>query len=1793
MGFYRKSFTVAAFLCASGAPGTSALADVWTFETPSKNIQCTVEQEAGVQSDITCTIIDRSGPLALPRPIGCNSDWGHTFSMRERGPVGILCQTTDRSKNGFETAAYGVTGNFGGFNCHSSTQGLTCTNRDGNGFMLARQRQTVIGSALQPDSAAVSPAQPRFFAAPQPLSNAAAYLRDQQISLACQGRGGTISPDGLIQRDLTGDGNDDLIIDHSGISCNGPKASSLECGTQACSVNLYVREGRLLKLKAQFLGRNVIVGEGDIPAIHARGRENSDGAVYWTGNNFEWRQNPVAAGVVSSQPATPAPGQKFADYPPADTLKTAAQFPDFNGRDRAFRSYRTRIREGVSAGVNFAGHYSFVTVGCGTNCRFGYVVDLRTGEVFDFPYGGEEQYQMDLLFSPDSRLLKVRWKESWDSETCAEKDMLVEGTKWRILAERTVPADDGLCYYGPDAAPDQVATTAGPAETIASGTAPATTAAAQGINDDLKQHWLVTEQYLQTLGFDPGPVDGAIDVATIMAVKAFQKAYGLEAINEFPPQQFAVLEALAKAKTAVAEAPAEVPGPQVSKVNSFAPKAGPAPDANPTAQGARPEDLRAGLRLNSSPEPVRNELYPDARFRLIDGHAAFDENGEGTPDDYRAWASWMLANLPLAVPEIIEKNDELAVLYAHVLLTEAERIGIEQNLGLPFKLFLYQNDYQNVRSRNRNIWALSTAVMRHSQDLVNRKLDEFTRPSAMAEVRRVLAQKTSVASARMPLAAVQIYNVTLGEYDFASKSFPIEAIRGAGNAAQSNPATSKIREFAKDSYGLSAKIDTDVKEFPISLPMDPQAAKRFVDELAARRGDQYRKIQVGIFGKLNSVAYAPEDSTERRTAVLFSQNVSRIDFAMDDEFQEVIHRVIPDKLEDAEIAAAVETGQKGPATLYEPEYLVAAISNAFPDFLEAQGVAETMMQGRIEIEKADLESYGLDGNMVSRILRPEVVDGTRTPNSDDLQKYLSFLEGRKKAGLSREIILPLSVWVRQGNDGGKFIEPARPVDLVARGLNLASMRFGGIGSNTNYSGNAFAEPGRIVLPASSLRGKERHSDAPVFFSLKLDKSDTNLPLPLQGRLKEPATDRSGDPRPFAEEHYDGELRGHVVLTLEGSPTVLENQKNIRSGRAVILNVSLKRIALLDRGTPIRFDYDNNGPADAAKSSQAQNVDVPQSLFLDAETSDLLVLHHLPETVTDPDFVRMLLARWDYENRHRNINEKPVWGRFFEIGQPRPDDQAIQALLPSFRKWSEARAANLPETIRILTNTAYMPGNETRGFGTTFANPNLVNTGLMSCETEVRVMKGQTGTPANKQKTVENACAYIRSAFTKPSNVAYIGRTESLPVDIRRNRVATTGAGNPGRHGTVGIRVECGRYSDGRDDYCLAAQKLLKEAYWGKKVFALDDAYIFDKYAAFTDQIAAGTKGKSHDVLLTVKVTGIERSNRAKLSPKEMAITDANRFLVAQKIRDGRSGDFNETPEVVDMNFFTLEVQSATLYDRETHKTTIAFPLAVASPAADQALLTPVAQEKVETPTQAYGQDIVGLQLGMSFSEADRIIRDHMDVGRVITANGGWDSFEVTNQITPYTSGLAYESRDRKELIIIFDQPPSASKVVLGAVRQVAFEKGKVSISQVFSAARKKYGPAAFQDNGTLSWGDNLASGITCTAFIGARQNKNVWTTEDQSDPWPYKNSTFRGGGGNPPVPTNNETRSLEYKAKCGPGLTITFDTQENRDWDRLVFRLYDRKSYLDHLTQSEQMVRQGHMPTSEGAKKSEDLKIKF
>jgi len=123
--------------------GSAASADLVTFETPSENIQCVVG-DAEQMTGISCTIIARNGPIALPRPVECPMDqWGHTFFMEKEGRVAGVCDAVPANLDGQRRAEYGRSEVFDGITCASAETGLTCTNADGHGFFLSRRQQRV------------------------------------------------------------------------------------------------------------------------------------------------------------------------------------------------------------------------------------------------------------------------------------------------------------------------------------------------------------------------------------------------------------------------------------------------------------------------------------------------------------------------------------------------------------------------------------------------------------------------------------------------------------------------------------------------------------------------------------------------------------------------------------------------------------------------------------------------------------------------------------------------------------------------------------------------------------------------------------------------------------------------------------------------------------------------------------------------------------------------------------------------------------------------------------------------------------------------------------------------------------------------------------------------------------------------------------------------------------------------------------------------------------------------------------------------------------------------------------------------------------------------------------------------------------------------------------------------------------------------------------------------------------------------------------------------------------------
>jgi hypothetical protein len=117
-------------------------------------------------------------------------------------------------------------------------------------------------------------------------SKAAEDFVRQQIAEACYGKPGTFEPGAVVERDITGDGEADLIISHLGIKCPEDGMSSF-CGGSACSIFIYVRRGGAFTQAGEILsGGGFTVGEGKLPTIRAIAHGGKVVRLKWNGKTF-------------------------------------------------------------------------------------------------------------------------------------------------------------------------------------------------------------------------------------------------------------------------------------------------------------------------------------------------------------------------------------------------------------------------------------------------------------------------------------------------------------------------------------------------------------------------------------------------------------------------------------------------------------------------------------------------------------------------------------------------------------------------------------------------------------------------------------------------------------------------------------------------------------------------------------------------------------------------------------------------------------------------------------------------------------------------------------------------------------------------------------------------------------------------------------------------------------------------------------------------------------------------------------------------------------------------------------------------------------------------------------------------------------------------------------------------------------------------------------------------------------------------------------------------------------------
>ena len=133
---------------------------------------------------------------------------------------------------------------------------------------------------------------------------------------------------------------------------------------------------------------------------------------------------------------------------PATPFSGTAVMPDYTGDQKDYAEYRSRLDEAAKGGVNFAGELALAQWGCGTECSAVTAIDLRTGKLYNFPLGGEDNLSLDLKFQATSNLVAATWQSGDDSKShhyCVSQSFLWTGSGFQNISSSK---QDGDCPAG-------------------------------------------------------------------------------------------------------------------------------------------------------------------------------------------------------------------------------------------------------------------------------------------------------------------------------------------------------------------------------------------------------------------------------------------------------------------------------------------------------------------------------------------------------------------------------------------------------------------------------------------------------------------------------------------------------------------------------------------------------------------------------------------------------------------------------------------------------------------------------------------------------------------------------------------------------------------------------------------------------------------------------------------------------------------------------------------------------------------------------------------------------------------------------------------------------------------------------------------------------------------------------------------------------------------------------------------------------------------------------------------------
>lgn len=249
-----------------------------------------------------------------------------------------------------------------------------------------------------------------------------------------------------------------------------------------------------------------------------------------------------------------------------------------------------------------------------------------------------------------------------------------------------------------------------------------------------------------------------------------------------------------------------------------------------------------------------------------------------------------------------------------------------------------------------------------------------------------------------------------------------------------------------------------------------------------------------------------------------------------------------------------------------------------------------------------------------------------------------------------------------------------------------------------------------------------------------------------------------------------------------------------------------------------------------------------------------------------------------------------------------------------------------------------------------------------------------------------------------------------------------------------------------------------------------------------------------------------------------------------------------------------------------------------------------------TPQQPWGLDVIGIRLGMSFAQAEELIRKHMEVGRTLVTKSEWRT-PSNGEIPPYSSGRLYVSKDGSDIIALFDHPPAASQRIVGLWRQLAIPKNAVSSDTIVQRLKDKYGSDAIPHGSTPDYylwlndkeKPRSPSGPwSCISNLDEREDVGNWRNPDGSiADWVPDGAEQRGQLPGLQCKGCDKSRAADAR-QCLGGVAVGLDRRSKAS-DRLVFRLVDESAFADLFGRN-----QGMAPAGSGkAPGGQEIKLKF